>query len=304
MNIVINNPLISIIVPAYNAADFIERSISSVQRQTYDNIEIIIVNDGSKDATESKCLAMQAKDSRIKLFKIPNGGASNARSYGVKQASGRYITFLDADDSFKDNSLQELYSAMNQNVSIVAISNKDEIISADAFRIKILTKEISSAPWGKLFKKELFNAFVFDMPRELVRGEDFVMNLRLAYNDDIKIATITENIYIYTPQDSSITKTFNFNRKHELLFDIELKRSFQNSEKYISYILNMRLAAYKNMVWLKVYDVEERMYLLREFKRSATDLRLSDLLILKTTNKICCRFFVFLDKLYNRLFNK
>ena len=301
MQLSTNTPLISIIVPAYNAADFIEKSIGSVQNQTYTNIEIIIVNDGSKDSTESKCLAMQSNDSRIKLYTIPNGGASNARSYGVKQAIGEFITFLDADDSLKENAIQVLYSAMSEDVSIVAISERNEIISVDDYRIKILTQKIVSAPWGKLFRKKLFSNFVFDMPRELIRGEDFVMNMRLAYNDDLRIATITNNIYIYTPQIFSITKTFKYNKSHELLFYKELKRSFLNHNKYSSYILNMRLATYKDLLWLNISDSEEQTYLLTEYRKSATKVRFVDLLILKVPIQFIGRFLVFLDKLIAKL---
>lgn len=301
MQFITNHPLISIIVPAYNAADFIEKSVCSAISQTYDNIEIVIVNDGSKDTTESTCQQLVDKDSRIKLFSIPNGGASHARAYGVQQAKGELITFLDADDALAQNALEVMLAAMHEDISIVAISNSNEIISADSFRVKILTQQIISAPWGKLFRKSLFNDFVFDMPRKLVRGEDFVMNMRLAYNDDIKIATITNQVYIYTPQDTSITRTFNYSREHELLFDRELKRSLPNLNKYMIYILKMRLQAYKNQVWCHIFDSEERQALLMECERNKVHLFILDLWLLYTKNKLCARFLVFMDKLYRKV---
>ena len=100
------NELISIIIPAYNSDEYIEKCILSVCEQTYSNIEIIIVDDGSIDHTGEICEKMSVKDDRIKYIKKTNGGVVSARQQGIKNASGKYVTFVDADDWVESNYIQ------------------------------------------------------------------------------------------------------------------------------------------------------------------------------------------------------
>lgn len=92
------NQLISIIMPVYNAEKYLNRSIESVMNQTYKNIEIILVNDGSTDASLTICSNYQKADSRIKLINQKNSGVSAARNRGIDEATGTYIMFIDSDD--------------------------------------------------------------------------------------------------------------------------------------------------------------------------------------------------------------
>ena len=92
------NPLVSIVIPAYNASKFIEETIESVKRQKYQNWELIVVNDGSKDNTEDIVSKYVLNDSRIRLINTKNNGVSQARNRGIFETSGQYVAFLDADD--------------------------------------------------------------------------------------------------------------------------------------------------------------------------------------------------------------
>ena len=98
MNTVKMNSKISVIIPAYNAEKTIERCLNSVTEQSYTNLEIIVVDDGSKDRTLSILNAAAKNDRRIKVISKKNGGAASARNQGLKIVSGEFITFLDADD--------------------------------------------------------------------------------------------------------------------------------------------------------------------------------------------------------------
>lgn len=91
-------PLVSIIIPAYNAERFIERTLRSALRQTYRNIEIIIIDDGSTDATRARAERVVAGHGRVRMISVPNGGVAKARNLGIQEANGAFVAFLDADD--------------------------------------------------------------------------------------------------------------------------------------------------------------------------------------------------------------
>ena len=106
---------LSVIVPVYNAENFLERCVNSLTHQTYRNLEILLVNDGSKDNSLLLCQKFAEQDDRIKVFDKPNGGASSARNFGLKHATGDYIGFCDADDFHDADSFETLIRIMEEN---------------------------------------------------------------------------------------------------------------------------------------------------------------------------------------------
>ena len=114
-------PLISVVIPAYNAEQFLDETLESVLSQTYENWECIIVNDGSTDSTESVAKKWCEKDSRFRLTNKENGGLSSARNWGIKESKAEYIAFLDADDILTPDSLEVRINVLiEQNVDLVA----------------------------------------------------------------------------------------------------------------------------------------------------------------------------------------
>ena len=120
-----NNIDISIIMPAYNAQKYIKESIDSVLNQSFENFELIIINDGSKDNTEH--IIKEYQDQRIVLISQKNGGVSNARNAGLKLAKGKYITFLDADDTFPKDSLKSRFEYLESNSKIDLVDGIVEV---------------------------------------------------------------------------------------------------------------------------------------------------------------------------------
>ena len=118
-----NNALISIIIPAYNTQEYIHRAIESSLRQSYKNIEIIIINDGSTDETLRTAQTYADKDNRIKIFHQENKGVSSARNHGIREARGKYITFLDSDDWFEDDAVEILLAAQLDYPDKIIIAN-------------------------------------------------------------------------------------------------------------------------------------------------------------------------------------
>ena len=114
-------PLISVVIPAYNAEQFLDETLESVLSQTYENWECIIVNDGSTDNTESIAKKWCEKDARFRYFYKENSGASDTRNFGIKEARGEYIAFLDADDLYMPNFLKVcLENLVEKDVDLVA----------------------------------------------------------------------------------------------------------------------------------------------------------------------------------------
>lgn len=102
-------PLISIIAPVYNAATYLERCFRCLQDQSYPNLEFVLVDDGSTDESSTMCDQIAAEDCRFKVFHIANGGASLARKFGLEQASGEYVSFIDSDDYVDNGYIEQLY---------------------------------------------------------------------------------------------------------------------------------------------------------------------------------------------------
>ncbi len=109
------NPLISVIVPVYNVEKYLDRCVESIVTQTYKNLEIILVDDGSRDNSGIICDNWAKKDSRIKVYHKQNSGAGDTRNYGVEKAIGKYIAFVDSDDVIAENYFEVLYNNLLQN---------------------------------------------------------------------------------------------------------------------------------------------------------------------------------------------
>ena len=116
------NKLISIIMPVYNAEKYLNRSIESIMNQTYNNIEIILVNDGSTDNSLEICTSYQEKDNRIKLINQANKGVSFARNKGIDEATGDYIMFIDSDDYVEKNMIEDMVSKITEDDIDLVIS--------------------------------------------------------------------------------------------------------------------------------------------------------------------------------------
>ena len=126
------NQLISIIIPLYNARGYIDHIVPCVMQQTYPNLEILLVNDGSTDDTLEKCQAYQAHDGRIRVLSQKNGGVGAARNYGLAEARGDYVSFVDGDDYLKPDFIETLYRcAVQENCDVVCADYVETLGSYD-----------------------------------------------------------------------------------------------------------------------------------------------------------------------------
>ena len=192
-----DKPLVSIVIPVYNAAKYLERSVGSVRNQTYDNLEMIAVDDGSNDESLQMLKGFSAQDPRIKVISKENGGSSSARNAGLKQATGKYIGFIDADDYIEPDMYMNLVTALegdfDADAAQILSCEEDEdgkLIKAfgegfdipdfftgrDFFRSLLLHKGDSSF-CTKLFRKDFFEGFSFSEGR---LNEDFELLVNMS----------------------------------------------------------------------------------------------------------------------------
>lgn len=253
--------MISIVMPAYNSAAFISNAIESVIAQTNGNWELIIVNDGSSDNTIDIISKYQEGDKRIKLFSQINTGPSSARHNGVCHSSGEWITFLDADDCLEQNAVQIFEDKSKSGISGIYIFSHhigwkyhEITINYDEYRLAAICQEFNTGPWSKLFKRSLFNDKVFDSPDYIKSGEDWLMNIRLAFNLISSATFCREIVYNYNEDANplSLMKLFKGSWNYSNLFYEELLASIPESKKskYCKEILTLLSKEYHN-AWRK-----------------------------------------------------
>lgn len=213
---------VSVIVPVYNAENTIDRCLESITKQTYTNLEIICINDGSKDNSYEILKKISQKDSRILVINKENGGVSSARNSGLSRATGKYIAFIDIDDYMEEDMIESLVSRLEKDNSELVICNykikQNNYISDNDFDEKNLLmnkkeflknfsfyarKVLTNQPWNKLFIK---NKITEKFDENINLGEDFIFNINYINNID-KISILNEKKYIYDVSGkNSLTK--------------------------------------------------------------------------------------------------
>ena len=224
--------LISIVIPVYNAEKYLEQCLNSIKNQTYKNFEVILVNDGSIDHSESICMDFVKVDTRFKYFTKVNGGASSARNFGLDNVTGNYITFIDADDWVDENHLEVLINNIKDNNSDMAVSSIKKFDNSNNFYFRVYSNEEKyllnynkfnrveflvilpklipannsyKVAVSKLFKKELVTDVRFD--ESIVYGEDLEFFFKI-YNNINSISYIDEVTYVYRLHDERSSSKF------------------------------------------------------------------------------------------------
>ncbi|KRM63951.1 hypothetical protein FC14_GL000167 [Ligilactobacillus agilis DSM 20509] len=216
---------VSIIVPVYNAETFLKKCVLSIINQTYKEIEIILVDDGSNDNSLSVCKYLETQDSRIKVIEKDNGGVSTARNAGLKMAIGEWIMFVDPDDYLENNIIEKLLQHTSSRVDIVASScnaftnsSREEVHFFNGDRnfstinqkkelfIQLMYPEYAQdtnfaitaigVPWGKIYRKKLLDANSLNFKENLRRMQDNIFNMYAFYYAE-KITYIDEPLYNY-----------------------------------------------------------------------------------------------------------
>lgn len=222
-----DDELISIIVPVYNTEKYIERCIDSIINQTYSNIEIILIDDGTLDKSGEICDLYVNKDKRIRVIHKKNGGLADARNEGIENAKGKYLAFIDSDDYIKNTMIEVLYKNLVKNNADISICDfvqvdennqmkynnysRKEFNMADNSKFENLRNEyylVTTVQWNKLFRAEIFKNIRY--PKGKVNEDEFVVANEL-YNAK-KISYILEPLYYYFQRTDSIMHTLGIHR--------------------------------------------------------------------------------------------
>lgn len=210
--------LVSVIVPIYNVQEYLDMCVKSIVEQTYKNLEIILVDDGSPDKCGEMCDCWAQKDDRIRVIHKPNGGLSDARNFGLDICKGRYITFVDSDDYIAQDYVEYMmgnigdadiclcnYIAFTENIQKVpSFIEKDEVLSQDQYWASVFTKDSTQyaiVAWNKLYKRELWNNVRF--PKGKVHEDRFVSSEIIKQCN--KIVFLKKPLYYYRYRYGSIT---------------------------------------------------------------------------------------------------
>ena len=213
-----SHPQVTVIVPVYKVEKYLERCIDSIINQSYSNLEIILVDDGSPDRCPAICDSYALREERIKVIHKENGGLSSARNAGINEANGQYFCFVDSDDYILPDMIEQLVrSAQTFRTSISACSFSSEedrmqpgltdeirlFSAAEALREILTDGVICTSAWAKLYDRALFSDVVF--PEKMI-FEDYATVYKLVHKAGM-IAFADMAKYYYTPNYSGITKS-------------------------------------------------------------------------------------------------
>ncbi|WP_101698465.1 glycosyltransferase [Clostridium minihomine] len=249
--IVTKDPKISIIIPVYNVEPFVGKCLSTLVHQTFQDFEIIAVNDGSKDGSLEILRYFERKYSHITVIDQPNAGMSMARNRGMEQARGEYLCFVDSDDYVSPYFLEELYRAVTTYQADIACCYyyyhfvRSDVLYKYPFRChgvfdrdtamnKLLhDTQIQSLVWNKIYKRSLFTEHGITFPT--MAFEDLATANRL-FSHANKVVVIDKALYYYSQQSTSTLATINADKINDFIYATAMVRStLEHSGVYRDY---------------------------------------------------------------------
>lgn len=215
-------PLVSIIIPVYNLADYLPQCLDSVQGQSYENIQVLLVNDGSTDASLAICREYARRDSRFQLIDKANSGVSDSRNQALDRAEGKYIQFLDGDDWLAPDATETLVHAAESTGADLVLAHfyrvADERMAPRGHikKERVLTRqefaeEMMKAPanyyygvlWNKLYRRSIIDSRRLRFDSQVNWCEDFLFNLE--YIERVRlVSAVPKPIYYYRKRENSL----------------------------------------------------------------------------------------------------
>lgn len=274
--------MLSVIIPIYNVEKYLTKCIESVINQTYKNIEIILVNDGSTDNSKEIIDKYSSIDSRIKVINKKNGGLSDARNVGIELAKGEYITFLDSDDWIELNMYEKLYKYIKQeNADIVQCSyqkvydeevnnqkNKEEVNIMSGEKSLYNLGEKTVVVWNKIYKRELFNDIRF--PKGKYHEDEFTI-YKVLYKANKIVDLNLPLVYYRQREDSIMNSKFNLKRLDALeAFNERLAFYKEKNLDELQQITFAQILHFTNLFYIKIKDsdIDNKHEILKVLRKS------------------------------------
>ncbi len=193
---------VSVVVPVYQSADTLQACIDSILAQSLDDLQLLLVDDGSTDASGAICDHAATADPRVSVIHQPNKGRTEARAVGVRRAEGEWLCFVDSDDTLPVNSLKDLYEKTDASTDIVfgnghtlAGENRASIPMDDFRHLAVRGVGTIGVPWGSMYRRSVLNDYLFDLPREILNGEDYIFWLRLVFSTGKPVNVVYKTVY-------------------------------------------------------------------------------------------------------------
>lgn len=251
---------VSVIVPVYNIEEYICECLDSIVKQSYDNLEIIVIDDGSTDDSLKLCVKYQKKYSdKVLVFHNENGGLSAARNYGIKKATGEYITFVDGDDTMEVDAIKEMVKCLKKyNADVATILRSDHpLVNDKAFSfnrkrtLMYLLNHSCFEIWGKLYKRNLFENIEFPIGKtheDLYIIPDIILKTK-------RNVVLKKGLYNYRIRNGSIMeKERNSDLSKLVECCIDNIESIEKKTKDIKFKLRYQKWYYYHILWY-FYDV-------------------------------------------------
>ena len=252
------NDLISVVIPVYRVEKYLERCVESVINQTYTNLEIILIDDGSPDNSGNMCDEYAKIDKRIKVIHKKNGGLSDARNVGIENSKGKYITFIDSDDYIEENYVEILYNTLKKYKVKISVADNlikydsGKVINNSTYKEYIVTekealekmlwgeRDLDNGAWTKLYDITLFNNVRYPVGRLY---EDTATTYKI-YDQCDYIAINSVPVYNYMKRKDSITQCEFNEKKLQLIVSVKEMTDFV-SNKYP----DLDIACERKMLW-------------------------------------------------------
>lgn len=283
-----SQPLVSIIVPAHNIENYIDRCVASIVAQTHTNIEILLVDDGSTDGTGSRCDLWQQRDRRISVIHKPCGGPGDARNAAIGVATGQYLSFVDGDDCIAPTLVAELLDIIADTDADIAVcghitfsgavpttppcksSDKSAVVMQrdEAILDVFYQHRISNSPCGRIFKACIWKSLRFSTS---IIYEDLAIIYQLFMSVD-KVAVTDRNLYFYFIRPDSIIGHFTASRLDVLTVLESLTGTV--SSKYRRAVQSRLLSASFNILGLMPHDMPGRDAAVQRCWHNISTLRL------------------------------
>lgn len=315
------NPLISVIVPIYNVEKYLARCVDSIVNQTYKNLEIILVDDGSPDLCPQMCDDYAEKDSRIKVVHKKNGGLSDARNAGMAVSTGEYISFIDSDDYVSDDFFECLMNVMNKENSDIAECSvvkfyednrfdefSDDLSvktydTQDAMSALIAENPFHQHVWNKLYKTEL----VKDIPYAVGKLNEDEFWTYQVFGRANKVSKLNKTMYYYFQRNSSIMGVgYNIRRLDALEGKANRQKYIENNFPELSTQAKIDLYgscmfAYQSVLkFMSGADKKKALSIIKKYKNNCNlsfdEIKLADksarkyFYLAKCNFGFCCKF--------------
>lgn len=227
---------VSVVVPVYNCDKYINKCLESISGQTFKDLEIILVDDGSTDASGELCDAFAKKDDRVKVYHKPNGGVSSARNFGLSKASGEYVMFVDSDDYILSDGIKKAEEYLLKSVDLIFFAPTENMLKHDSEKYKEMSRfdvienysvwqKYFYSPWSKFFKKSII----------VEHGLKF--NEQMKYNEDaefihrylvfcLNVCFVNDYFYKYTVRKGSLSHSMSLEKVKNMSYTLSAIESF------------------------------------------------------------------------------